>query len=278
MRPPSSAERNRKVTTYFGFVVLAGLAIMAIFAPLLAPCDPLEQSVNMLVSPSASHWLGTDEFGRDLLSRIIYAARPTFEVGVLAVVLGLIVGIGLGLLAGYYVGVGDRFIGAAFDVLLAVPTVLLGITLVTVLGRSIVTIGIAVALMNVPVFGRLVRSIVLSEKRRDYVEASRSLGASDFGLLFRHLLPATRDIVLVQVSVAMGNAVLIEAGLSFLGLGTQPPMPSWGGMLRDAQDYLEQAPGYAIFPGIAIALLVLGLNLSADGLRDLLDAHQEDRV
>ncbi|MFN8517146.1 MAG: ABC transporter permease [Thermomicrobiales bacterium] len=256
----------------FGLGAITLLFLIAIFAPLVAPYDPLEQDGRAeLMGPSSAHLFGTDELGRDLLSRVIYGSRTSLMVGVLAVTLGSLIGVSTGLAAGYVGGWLDTAIMRLWDVLLAFPAILIGIAIAAMLGPGATNAAIALAIVSIPQFSRITRASVLGEKQRDYVQAARSIGVRDIGIALRHILPNTVSPFLVQLSLAMGYAVLLEAGLSFLGLGTQPPNPSWGGMLNASRTYLRDAPYYAIFPGIALSILLLGLNFLSDALRDALD-------
>ncbi len=256
----------------FGLGMITLLALIALFAPVVAPYDPLEQDGRAeLAAPSAAHLFGTDELGRDLLSRVIYGSRTSIMVGVLAVTLGSLIGVTSGLAAGYVGGWLDTVIMRLWDVLLAFPAILIGIAIAAMLGPGATNAAIALAVVSIPQFSRITRASVLGEKQRDYVQAARSIGVRGIGIAIRHILPNTVSPFLVQLSLAMGYAVLLEAGLSFLGLGTQPPNPSWGGMLNASRTYLRDAPYYAIFPGIALSILLLGLNFLSDALRDALD-------
>ncbi len=259
----------------FGLGLLLLLIVVALGAPMVAPFDPIEQHRGAeLVPPGAPYRLGTDEFGRDILSRIIFGTRISLLVGIVAVVVGAGVGVPSGLVAGYFGGWVDGVIMRLWDALLAFPGILTGIAVVAVLGPSAVNAALALAIVNMPEFSRLTRAVVLRERERDYVLAARCLGGSDRRLIVRHLLPNCLAPLLVQLSLAMGFAVLLEAALSFLGLGTQPPAPSWGGMLNDSRTYLRQAPWYGIFPGIALAVMLVGLNYLSDALRQALDPRR----
>jgi peptide/nickel transport system permease protein len=262
----------RSPSGLFGMAVIALLILTAAFAPLIAPHDPLAQNPGAeLAVPSGRFPVGTDEFGRDLFSRIVYGARISLLVGVLAVVIGSLVGVSSGLAAGYFGGWLDAVIMRIWDALLAFPAILLGIAVATILGPGVTNAAVALAIVSIPQFSRITRASVLGEKERDYVQAARCLGAGNQRIALRHIFPNTVSPLLVQLSLAMGYAVLLEAGLSFLGLGTQPPDPSWGSMLNTSRAYLRQAPWYAIFPGIALSVLLLGLNFLSDALRDALD-------
>lgn len=258
-----------------GLVITVVLALVAILAPYLALYDPIRQVAGTeLRPPSAQHPFGTDELGRDVLSRIIYGSRVSLMVGLMAVALGSLVGVTTGLAAGYFGGWVDDLMMRLYDSLLAFPAILLGIAVAAVMGPGAVNAAIALAIISVPQFARITRSCVLIERGKDYVIAARALGAKDERIIVRHILPNIFAPVLIQLTLAMAYAVLLEAGLSFLGLGAQPPEPSWGSMLSASRTYLRQAPWYGVFPGIAISLLLLGLNFLTDGVRDALDPGQ----
>lgn len=251
------------------------LVVVALLAPFLVPFDPIAQHPGQeLLPPGAGYLLGTDEFGRDLLSRIIYGSRISLLVGVIAVALGAGVGVSTGLVAGYVGGWLDSVVMRVYDALLAFPTILLGIVVVTVLGPGSLNVAIAIAVAQMPDFARLTRSSVLAQREREYVQAARSIGADERRIMWRHVLPNCLAPLLVQLSLAMGFAVLAEAGLSFLGLGTQPPSPSWGRMLNDSRAYLRQDPLYGVWPGIALALLLVSLNYLSDALQSALDPRR----
>jgi peptide/nickel transport system permease protein len=256
----------------FGLAVVLLLLFLAVFAPLVAPYSPIQQHRGMeLRAPSSEFLLGTDELGRDLLSRILYGARISFIVGVLATAIAAVVGMSTGMLSGYLGGWIDSVIMRFYDALLAFPGIIIGIGVISVLGPSSINVAYALSLGGMPFFARLMRSCVLSEREREYVYAARSIGANDARIMFVHVLPNTLAPLLVQLSLAMGFAVLAEAGLSFLGLGTQPPDPSWGSMLNDSRGYLYQAPWYGLWPGVALTVLLVGLNYLSDATRDALD-------
>jgi peptide/nickel transport system permease protein len=258
-----------------GLGLLLLLVVVALGAPIIAPYDPIAQNRgDELAPPGVPYRLGTDEFGRDILSRIIFGTRVSLLVGIVAVVVGAGVGIPTGLVSGYYGGWVDGAIMRLWDALLAFPGILTGIAVVAVLGPSAVNAALALAIVNMPEFSRLTRACVLRERERDYVLAARCLGGSDRRLIVRHLLPNCLAAILVQLSLSMGFAVLLEAALSFLGLGTQPPAPSWGAMLNDSRTYLRQAPWYGVFPGIALAIMLVGLNYLSDALRQALDPRR----
>ncbi|MEH7729102.1 ABC transporter permease [Bacillus safensis] len=255
-----------------GSVIVFLFLILAIFAPLIAPYGINEQSLGERFSaPSAAHWFGTDDFGRDIFSRVVHGARISLWVGLFSVLGSVILGTLLGLIAGYGGRVLDAVISRLFDILLAFPSILLAIAIVSILGPSLQNALIAIAIINVPTFGRLVRSKVLSIKQEEYVLAAKAVGMSNRRIVLRHILPNSMVPVIVQATLAIGTAIIEAAALGFLGLGAQAPSPEWGKMLADARPYLIQAPWTLFFPGIAIMLTVLGFNLMGDGLRDTLD-------
>ncbi|WP_144471536.1 ABC transporter permease [Bacillus pumilus] len=255
-----------------GSVIVFLFLILAIFAPLIAPFGINEQSLGERFSaPSAAHWFGTDDFGRDIFSRVVHGARISLWGGFFSVLGSVILGTLLGLIAGYGGRVLDAVISRVFDILLAFPSILLAIAIVSILGPSLQNALIAIAIINVPTFGRLVRSKVLSIKQEEYVLAAKAVGMSHRRIVLRHILPNSMVPVIVQATLAIGTAIIEAAALGFLGLGAQAPSPEWGKMLADARPYLVQAPWTLIFPGVAIMLTVLGFNLMGDGLRDTLD-------
>ena len=255
-----------------GTVIVFLFLILAIFAPLIAPYGINEQSLGERFSaPSPAHWFGTDDFGRDIFSRVVHGARISLWVGFFSVLGSVILGTLLGLMAGYGGRLLDAVISRLFDILLAFPSILLAIAIVSILGPSLQNALIAIAIINVPTFGRLVRSKVLSIKQEEYVLAAKAVGMSHRRIVLRHILPNSMVPVIVQATLAIGTAIIEAAALGFLGLGAQAPSPEWGKMLADARPYLVQAPWTLFFPGIAIMLTVLGFNLMGDGLRDTLD-------
>ncbi len=256
----------------FGLAIVVLMGLAALFAPLIAPYSPIAQHPGQeLQPPSAQFWLGSDDLGRDLFSRILYGARVSFVVGIVATALGASIGISTGLLSGYIGGWVETVIMRFYDALLAFPGIIIGIAVISILGPSTLNVAYALAVGGLPFFARLMRSCVLSERERDYVYAARCIGARDFRIMFGHVLPNTIAPLLVQLSLAMGFAVLAEAGLSFLGLGTQPPDPSWGTMLNDSRAYLREAPWFGLWPGVALTILLVALNYLSDALRDALD-------
>ena len=261
-----------------GFGLLALLAICALFAPWIAPYDPNAQDYRaVLQAPSATHWLGTDHTGRDMLSRLIHGSRVALGIGFTAIGVAVLVGGLLGLVAGYARGLLEEAIMRVMDALLAFPSVLLALGIMAALGPGITTIIIAIAIADMPMFARITRSQVLSVRERDFVVATRALGAGPLRIIFRHILPHITGPVAVMATIAVGHAILTEAALSFLGLGIQPPTSSWGAMMRNGFSYMERAPWLAAFTGLSILLTVLALNLAGDVLRDRLDPRGESR-
>jgi len=258
-----------------GVSVLLFFCGVAVVAPYISPYDPVIQYAgDELLSPSAKYPLGTDEFGRDILSRILYGARISLSVGLISVAIGFAFGATSGLIAGYIGGRIDAMINRLWDCLLAFPVILLGIAVVLVTGPGAVNAAIAVGISNIPIFARLARACALTEKERDYTHAARALGSRQTRIVFRHLLPNALSPLLVQSAVAMAFAVLLEASLSFLGLGAQPPEPSWGSMLSYSRQFLRVAWWYGVFPGMALTGLLIGLNYFSDAVRDAFDPRQ----
>jgi peptide/nickel transport system permease protein len=258
-----------------GAIFILVFILIAFAGPALAPYDPIELHLrSQLAPPSAEFWLGTDELGRDILSRIIYGARISLEAGLLAVALAALVGVVTGLLAGYLGGWTDTIIMRVWDTLLAFPAIFLAIGIVTIVGPGYLNAVFAVAIINIPTFARLVRATTISVKEKDFVEAAYSIGASQWHIMFKTILPNCIAPVMVQIAIAAPAAILVEASLSYLGLGSQPPAPSWGNMLTAAQSYLYRAPTYGLWPGLAITFVVIGLNYFADGLQDAIDPRR----
>jgi peptide/nickel transport system permease protein len=263
-------RRNRAAIA--GLVVIAFFAALAVLAPLVAPYDPITQDLDArLLPPSREHWLGTDDLGRDLLTRIIFGGRTSLTVGIVSVGLALAIGTVLGLLAGFYSGWTDSLTMRTMDIMLAFPATLLAIFIVGIRGPGLNNAMLAIGVINVPIFARIVRGSVLRIRAEDFVEAARALGASQSRLITRHVLPNALAPIIVQATLGIGAAILEAAGLSFLGLGAQAPTPEWGAMLANTREFLRDAPWAATFPGIAILLTVVGFNLLGDGLRDALD-------
>lgn len=266
----------RRGTAVFGLAVVAGVIVLALCAAWIAPYDPLQTSFSLVrKAPGSAHWFGTDEVGRDLLSRVIWGTRASLSAGVISVSIALGVGVPLGMLAGYLGGLLDALISRFTDAMLACPFLILAIALAAFLGPSLGNAMIAIGITATPIFIRLSRGQVLVVKSEDYVEAARAVGNPPLRILVRHILPNILPPVIVQATLAVATAIIAEASLSFLGLGQQPPAPSWGSMLNTAQRFLTQAPWLAVFPGAAIFVTVLAFNLLGDGLRDALDPKSQ---
>jgi peptide/nickel transport system permease protein len=261
-----------------GAVIVAVVFVAAIGAPWLLPWDPATQDLpNRLQGPSWEHWFGLDELGRDILARVLLGARVSLIVGLVVVGVSSIVGMAVGAVSGYYGGRVDQFIGRIMDVLMAFPGMLLAIALVAVLGPSLVNVVLALAVIGWVGYARLVRGQVLRAREFEYVTAARALGASTFRVLARHVLPTALPPLLVQATLGMAGAILSEAALSFLGLGVQPPTPSWGTMINGGRVHLLDAPHLTVFPGSFLAVVVLGFNFLGDGLRDAIDPQSARR-
>ena len=263
-------KRNR--AALIGLFIVAAFALAAVLAPFILTTDPIEQDLDaQLLPPSRLHWLGTDDLGRDLLTRIVYGGRTSLTVGIVSVVLALSVGTLLGLIAGFYGRWADSLTMRVMDIMLAFPATLLAIFIVGVRGPGLNNAMLAIGVINIPIFARLVRGSVLRVRGEEFVDAARALGAAAGRILGRHILPNTLAPIIVQATLGIGAAILEAAGLSFLGLGAQAPTAEWGAMLTNTREFLRDAPWAATFPGIAILLTVVGFNLLGDGLRDALD-------
>jgi ABC-type dipeptide/oligopeptide/nickel transport system permease subunit len=259
-------------TAFIGFLLIVALFLAGALAPILVFHDPLEMHyTKRLAPPGKESLLGTDQFGRDLLSRILWGARRALLLSLAVVILGLIMGIPAGALPGYYGGIFDNLAMRFIDAWLAFPGILFFLALLAALGPGLSTLILALSVGSVPSTARLVRGLVLAEKEKEYIEAARAIGERDSFILFRQILPNIISPIIVMATVSLGNVVLIASALSFLGLGELPPAPSWGLMLSEARNFIETSPLLAIIPGTAISLSVLGFNLFGDGLRDLLD-------
>lgn len=266
----------RRGGAVFGFAFVVFFLLLALFAPWIAPYDPVGTSWSAVrAAPSAQYWFGADELGRDVLSRIIWGARASILAGVVSVSISLALGVPIGMLAGYVGRWVDALISRITDAMLACPFLILAIALAAFLGPSLTNAMIAIGISATPVFIRLTRAQVLAAKSEDYVEAARALGNPHLRIALRHILPNIVAPLIVQATLAIAAAVIAEASLSFLGLGQQPPAPSWGSMLNTARNYVDQAPWMAIWPGVSIFLLVLSFNLLGDGLRDALDPRHK---
>jgi peptide/nickel transport system permease protein len=259
-----------------GLAVIVIVVLAAILAPWIAPYDPIQQSWSAVrKAPSAAHWFGTDEVGRDVLARILYGARASLLAGVVSVAIAIGIGVPVGLFAGYLGGIADAVVSRLTDAMLACPFLILAIALAAFLGPSLSNAMIAIGVTATPIFVRLTRGQVLSTKSEDYVEAARAVGNPHWRIAVRHILPNVLPQLLVQATLTVATAIIAEASLSFLGLGQQPPAPSWGSMLNSAQRFLANAPWMAIFPGLAIFVTVLSFNLLGDGFRDALDPRSK---
>jgi len=260
-----------------GLFLLVFLAIVAVFAPLVAPEGIDDQNYGRILEPpSGENLLGTDNLGRDVFSRIIYGSRISLTIGFITTSIGVVIGGILGSIAGYYGGRIDNLIMRFIDIILAIPGLLLAIALVSALGPSLTNLMIAVGIASVPQFARLVRASVLSTKENEFIEAAQCLGASDLHIIVKHIWPNSFAPVLVQATLRMGAAIVVASGLSFLGLGSEPPTPEWGALLSDGRRFLRDAWWMATFPGVAIMITVLAFNLVGDGLRDALDPRLKD--
>ena len=267
---------KRKVAV-LGLVIVLIYIIVAIFAPLLAPYDPVKQDLaNMLQTPGPKHLLGTDEMGRDILSRIIYGARISMKVGFYAVGVAFVIGIPLGIFAGYFGGKVDLLIMRAMDVLLAFPGILLSIVFVSVLGPNLDNAILSVGIYTVPNFARMARRETLALRNSEFIEAARAMGSGDIRIVFSHILINSVSPMIVMGTLSFGTAIITTSGMGFLGIGAQPPTPEWGAMLSSGRQYLLVAPHVTTYTGLAILFLVLGLNLLGDGLRDVLDPKMKD--
>jgi ABC-type dipeptide/oligopeptide/nickel transport system permease subunit len=263
-------SRNRGAV--FGLGVLIAILVMTVFAPVLSPFDPIAQGVGPAnATPSWEHWAGTDSFGRDMLSRIIYGSRIALIVGVLSVLLAMAIGVTLGLIAGYYGGWLDALIMRVMDGLFAFPIIILAIAMMAVMGFGVKNVIIAVAVGFIAPFARVTRGDVLAVKQEPYIEAARLAGVSSPAIIARHVLPNVLAPIIVQAALRVSGAIITESGLSFLGLGPPPPTPVWGSMIAEGRNFIVMAPHISTFPGIALMVTIVGLNLLGDGLRDTLD-------
>lgn len=271
-----SLKRNRRAI--FGLVFIIILVLVAIFADFIAPYGMKEQNLaNALQFPNSSHWLGTDDLGRDILSRIIYGTRISLTVGVSAVAFALIIGGSLGIIAGYYQGKLDTLIMRFVDVLLSIPSILLAIAIVASLGSSLRNLIIAIGIANIPVFARVIRSGVISIKEQEFIEASKALGANDLRIIFKHIIPNIMSPIIVQSSTGIATAILSAVGLGFIGLGLEASVAEWGTMLNSGRGYIRTHYYLTLYPGLIIMLTVLSFNLLGDGLRDAFDPKMRER-
>lgn len=264
---------------FTSFIIIATFALSALFAPIIAPYGPYEMNPNdMLMAPSSDHIFGTDQFGRDIFSRIVYGTQISLKVGIISVGISLIVGTIIGVIAAYYGRWVDAVLSRVIDVMFSFPDILLALVIMAVLGPSLTNLMIAVGIVYTPIFARIARGAVLSIKDALYIEAARSMGVSNLTIMWRHILPNSLAPIIVQTTLSFAFAILAEAALSFLGLGVSPDTPSWGIMLSEAKDWMEIAWWLAVFPGIAITLAVFSFNVMGDGLRDALDPRLKNET
>jgi peptide/nickel transport system permease protein len=267
---------SRSVVVVVGAIGAALIVGMALFANVIAPSPPDEQNFDLIEArPSAQAWFGTDKFGRDVLSRVIHGSRISLDVATTSISVAMLVGGALGLVAGFLGGTWDNLINRVLDVFFSVPGLLLSVGIAAMRGPGVNSAVIAIAIVYIPVFARVMRAPVLAEREKEYVEAVRALGAARWAVALKHVLPNVISPFVVQGTVAFSQAILIEASLSYLGLSAQPPTPSWGNMLNEGRTYLETAPWISVFPGLAIMAAVLAFNLLGDGLRDVLDPNEQ---
>ena len=268
-------RRNR--TAVLGMVIIILLLLVAIAAPVIMPYSYTSTDVMaMSQTPSAKHWFGTDSYGRDVFARIIHGSRLSLSLSIFAMLAAVAIGSIIGAIAGYYGGRVDDVLMRLMDILLAIPPMLMSISIVAALGHSMVNLMIALSLAYIPVFARVIRSSILTVKGQEFIEAAKACGTSNARIILRHIIPNAIGPIIVQATLAMGSTILIISSLSFMGMGIQPPQPEWGTMLYEGRDLIRTSPYLVIFPGIAIALAVLSLNLLGDGLRDALDPRMKN--
>lgn len=269
----SNVMKNAQIIV--GATIILGFIMIAIFAPWIAPMDPIEISVtSRFLPPSSYHWFGTDQLGRDVFSRVVFGTRISLLVGISSTVIGAVFGVGFGVVAGYFGGKIDAVFMRFMDVMLAFPGILLALGIVAVMGSSTLNTIIAVSIFAIPGFARVTRGSVLGVKKLEYIEAIRAVGAKDSRIILRHVLPNVMSPVIVQATLYVATAIVIAASLSFLGMGTQPPTPEWGTMLASGREHVRQAPHLTMYPGLMILIVVLGINLIGDGLRDALETKK----
>ncbi|EFB91719.1 ABC transporter, permease protein [Pyramidobacter piscolens W5455] len=268
---------RRSKTAVAGLVIVGVYLFLALCGPWLAPYDPYFQDLNLsYLRPCMDHWLGCDEFGRDILSRILYGARVSLVIQFWAVMISLVIGTFLGSVSGYFGGRIDEVVMRLMDIMMAFPGILLALAIVAILGPSLTNLIVAIGINSVPGFSRVARGAVISVKKNDYVTAARAIGESDLSILFRYVLPNAISPIIVQTTMRMATVLLTAAGLGFLGLGVQPPSPEWGTMLSAARVYLRSAPHVAVIPGVTIMIVVLGFNFFGDGLQDALNPRLKE--
>jgi len=276
-RPNRALKRfRRRPLALFGTLVIVFFVVLAVFAPQLAPYDPAATDfLSVRQAPSTAYLLGTDDVGRDVLSRVIFGARASLLAGVISVVIAMLIGIPLGLVSGFYGGFIDELIMRFTDAVLSFPFLILAVALAAALGPSLQNAMIAIGIGSAPTFIRLTRGQVLAVKAEEYVQAAKALGGYDRRIIVRHILPNSFTPLLIQATLTIAQAIIAESSLSFLGLGVQPPVPSWGGMLNTAKGFMAQAPWMAVWPGVSIFVTVLAFNLFGDGLRDVLEPKED---
>ena len=268
---------RRSKTAVAGLVIVGVYLFLALCGPWLAPYDPYFQDLNLsYLRPCMAHWLGCDEFGRDILSRLLYGARVSLVIQFWAVMISLVIGTFLGSVSGYFGGRIDEVVMRLMDIMMAFPGILLALAIVAILGPSLTNLIVAIGINSVPGFSRVARGAVISVKKNDYVTAARAIGESDLSILFRYVLPNAISPIIVQTTMRMATVLLTAAGLGFLGLGVQPPSPEWGTMLSAARVYLRSAPHVAVIPGVTIMIVVLGFNFFGDGLQDALNPRLKE--
>lgn len=266
----------RNKSAVIGAVIVIVFAVLALLAPWISPFDPIKADfMEVRKAPSALHWLGTDELGRDILSRLFWGARTSLMAGCVSVIIAIVIGVPLGLLAGYWQGWIDSVISRVIEAMLSCPFLVLAIALGAFLGPSLGNAMIAIGLSAMPIFARLTRAQVMNIRNEEYIEGARAIGLPDRWIIIKYILPNVMSPIVVQATLAIASAIITEASLSFLGLGQQPPFASWGAMLNTARSFLEQSPWMSLFPGLAIFLAVQGFNLLGDGLRDALDPRAD---
>lgn len=267
-------KKNKRAMV--GLYITALFIIVAILAPWISPYDPYAYNMKALLQPpSFSHPFGTDQFGRDVLSRIIHGSRISLMIGMVGVGISIIVGVSLGTIAGYFGGLIDSIIMRIMDILLAFPGFLLALAIISILGPNMLNVMIAIGIFSIPVFARIMRSSVISVKYKEFIEATKSLGGSHFFIIMKHVIPNCIAPIIVLSTMRIATAILTAAGLSFLGLGAQPPSPEWGAMLNEGREYIRSATHLSTVPGLIIMLVVLGFNMLGDGLRDALDPQMK---
>lgn len=263
-------KKNKRAMAGLWMVLV--FLVVAIFAPWIAPHDPFEQNMQvMLEAPSIHHFFGTDEFGRDIFSRVIYGAQISLMIGIVGVLISIVFGVALGTVSGYFGGLVDSLVMRIMDIFMAFPSFLLALAIVSVLGPGMINVMIAIGIFSVPTFARISRSSVIAIKNKEYIEAARAMGGTHLFIIWKHILPNSIAPIIVLSTMRIATAILTAAGLSFLGMGAQPPTPEWGAMLSTGREYLRTAPHVSTIPGLAIMFMVLAFNMLGDGLRDALD-------